>query len=424
MIHFLMAPILVSVAASFLPGQDTPHENSPALATNTTKSHNTLRTKASELIGCNITNTKNESLGEIQDIVLDGKSEHIAYAVIAFGGFLGMGEKYFAMPWHYFDIEQRSADDKPRATLGLDPLTLKAAPGFDKSQWPDMASHAWAKQVDDYYRMRNEKAKAAGAPEPKGSAADGTSGVNRPPTSDMFAHRRLSHLIGMSVVDASYKPLADVEDLVVDAKAATVDGMLLSFGGLLGIGESIALLPAEQLTIDPIKQVFVFPCTTAGLKKMALKNGVWPTLSDDQWLTQGLALCATHCDPIGSGDVLLVEAAAGKSVPFADSYDIDKVETIKGTITTIGSVRIGDHKEQRVRLRVFVNKDREVIIYAAPANFETQRMLGMRKGTAVLIDGSPAQYGSQIVLVAGSITVDGNTADLRDKNGEPTWNKK
>ena len=108
-------------------------------------------------------------------------------------------------------------------------------------------------------------------------------------------------------------------------------------------------------------------------------------------------------------------------MPFADSYDVDDVETIEGTITTIGSVRVGDRDEQRVRLRVLIEDGREVIVHAAPATFEDQQMLGLHAGTAVEITGSPARYGSQTVLVAGSIKVDGKTARLRDDKGAVTW---
>ena len=45
-------------------------------------------------------NAKNEDLGKIEDVVVDAGSGRIAYAVLSFGGFLGMGDKYFAIPWN------------------------------------------------------------------------------------------------------------------------------------------------------------------------------------------------------------------------------------------------------------------------------------------------------------------------------------
>jgi sporulation protein YlmC with PRC-barrel domain len=422
--HRLATPILIGFAVSLVTAQDAPRAPHAEEAT-VASMRSAPRFKASQLIGCAITNTKNESLGEIQDIVLDHGNQRIAYAVVSFGGFLGMGEKYFAMPWRLIAIDQRSSGDTPRVTLGLDPKTLEATSGFDKHKWPDMGNAAWVKQVDDYFAAHKEVAREGGATDPKGSAADGTSGVDRPPTSNQFVHRRLGRLIGMSVVDAKQSHLAEVEDLVVDPRTAAIDGMLLSFGGTLGFGEKIVLVPADALTLDREKDVFVFPCSKADMEAMVLVGNKWPALSDSQWLTNGRELCAKAktAHMTMNGDTIPVDASGKGSVPFADIYDATKVETVKGVVSTIGSVQIGDRKEEHVRLRIRTQDDRDVIVYGAPASFEDQQMLGLRKGQKVEVTGSPAKYGTQTVLVAGKIVVDGKTATLRDEKGIPAWRK-
>ena len=382
--------------------------------------------KASSIIGTNVVNGKDESLGDIKEVVIDPNTGKVAYAVVSFGGFLGMGEKYFAMPWRLIEVRRRGAEDKPRAMLGLDKDVLKAAPGFDKANWPDMANASWAQQVDDYYRLRSETARPEGAAEPKGSAPDGTRGVDHAPGSKAFAHRRLSQLIGMDVVDQQHKKLADVEDLVVDSGRATIDGALLSFGGTLGMGESLVLVPADAMTLDHAKGVFVFPCTRADLDGMALQGGKLPALDNDAWLTKGREQCAKVAkgQVVVNGDVVAVDASGTYAVQYADSYDVAKTETLNGTIATIGSVRVGDAKEVRARWRVRASDGREVIVYAAPTAFSEQHSLGLRVGSVVEITGSPAKYGNQTVLVAGSVKTDGKTATLRDEKGRAVWLKK
>lgn len=416
-----MSQLLVSVAASVLSAQEPPSKVGSASVANESHLRGAARCKASQLIGCDITNTKNESLGEIQDIVLDSDNQRIAYAVVAFGGFLGMGEKYFAMPWRIIEVSQRGTDDKPRASLGLDRETLKAAPGFDKNKWPDMANATWAKQVDDYYRSRNESAREDGAVEPKGSGADGKSGVDRAPATKPFVHRRLSKLIGMDVVDVQNKKMADVEDLVVDTKFATVDAALLSFGGTLGVGEHLALVPSEALALDHENNTFVLPCTRATLEQLALPGGKLPALNSEDWLSRGRELCAAARKDAAATDG---DASGVPAAPLADTYDPKKVETVKGTIVTIGSVRVGDSKEECVRLRIRADNGREVIVYAAPVTHQDQQALDLRTGKTVEVTGSPAVNGNQTVLVAGSIAADGKSAKLRDDQGRVTWTKK
>ncbi len=99
------------------------------------------------LIGCDVVNAQNEDLGTIEDVVLDAGAGRIAYAVLSFGGFLGMGEKYFAIPWNalHFNSEEN------RAVLNIDKKLLENAPGFDKDNWPNMADSTWARGIYKHY---------------------------------------------------------------------------------------------------------------------------------------------------------------------------------------------------------------------------------------------------------------------------------
>ena len=90
--------------------------------------------KASELIGMKVQGSDGKKLGKIRDLVIGPKGD-VRYAVLDFGGFLGIGDKYFAVPW---DALQRTANGK---TIALDTTKrdLKKAPGFDKKHWPDFS---------------------------------------------------------------------------------------------------------------------------------------------------------------------------------------------------------------------------------------------------------------------------------------------
>ena len=62
---------------------------------------------ASKVTGTNVYNTDGEHLGEIYDIMLDKRSGKIAYAVMSFGGFLGIGERYHTLPWSTLKYDTR-----------------------------------------------------------------------------------------------------------------------------------------------------------------------------------------------------------------------------------------------------------------------------------------------------------------------------
>ena len=102
---------------------------------------------AGTLLGDDVYNGKDEDRGDIKEIVLDMRSGRVAYAVLSFGGFLGMGEKLFAVPWSALTLDA----DKKRFVLNIEKDRLKDAPGFDKGHWPNMADQKWAKGIHSYY---------------------------------------------------------------------------------------------------------------------------------------------------------------------------------------------------------------------------------------------------------------------------------
>lgn len=102
---------------------------------------------ASTMDGDNVQNAAGEDLGKVDDIMIDIRSGKVAYAVLSFGGFLGMGNKLFAVPWNALTVDE----DEKCFILDVDKQTLESAPGFDKDNWPDMADATWATGVFEHY---------------------------------------------------------------------------------------------------------------------------------------------------------------------------------------------------------------------------------------------------------------------------------
>lgn len=102
---------------------------------------------AGTLTGDDVYNPQGEDLGEIKEIMLDMRSGRVAYAVLSFGGFLGMGEKLFAVPWGALKLDAANK----RFVLNVEKERLETAPGFDKDHWPDMADQTWGRDIHTYY---------------------------------------------------------------------------------------------------------------------------------------------------------------------------------------------------------------------------------------------------------------------------------
>ena len=102
---------------------------------------------ASSLSGDSVVDRNGNSLGEIKEIMVDVPTGRVAYAVLSFGGFLGMGDKYFAIPWNAFHFNL----SEKHAVLNVDKKLLENAPGFDKDHWPNMADSTWGTSIYKHY---------------------------------------------------------------------------------------------------------------------------------------------------------------------------------------------------------------------------------------------------------------------------------
>jgi sporulation protein YlmC with PRC-barrel domain len=104
---------------------------------------------ASAIIGNKVFNSEGEPLGSIKDLVIDLDDAQIAYAVLSFGGFMGLGDKLFAIPLEALTFDTR----ENHVVLDVDKDVLTTVPGFDKDRWPDNAQYeaGWLLDIYEYY---------------------------------------------------------------------------------------------------------------------------------------------------------------------------------------------------------------------------------------------------------------------------------
>lgn len=103
---------------------------------------------ADTLTGNKVVNQQNETLGTVQDIMLDVPRGRIAYLVMSSGGFLGLGDRLFAIPWSVLALDT----DRKCFVLDARKSTFENAPGFDKNHWPSLAEEDdWHQRVHGHF---------------------------------------------------------------------------------------------------------------------------------------------------------------------------------------------------------------------------------------------------------------------------------
>lgn len=102
---------------------------------------------ATKVNGTSVRNSAGESLGSIYDVMIDKQSGKVEYAIMSFGGFLGMGEHYHPLPWSLLKYDPRN--DAYIVNLTKD--RLQGAPAYTSTETPDWSNGTYGHQVRDYY---------------------------------------------------------------------------------------------------------------------------------------------------------------------------------------------------------------------------------------------------------------------------------
>lgn len=231
--------------------------------------------RSTKMIGMVVKNAKGEKIGEVDDLVIDKGEGCVAYGILSFGGFLGIGEKLFAIP--YGNLARSGGD---AVVVDLTKEQLENAPSFPKDAWPKF-DRTYGERVHSHYKStpywQSDKT-------PAETKALGRDALDAEHLRD-HGMVRASQAVGMDVDDTSGKNLGDVDDLVIDETSGRIVYAVLSFGGFLGVGDKLFAIPwhalkpsardVDKLILDVPKEKLK---EAPGFDK---KN--WPDLADRRW---------------------------------------------------------------------------------------------------------------------------------------------
>jgi len=195
--------------------------------------------RASQLQGMTIQNEAGKNLGNVRDIVIDTDRGQVKFMAVAYGGFLGLGSKLFAVPFEAFEFRPATKDQDAVLLLNLNEEMLRKAPGFDADNWPNMASPQFTQAIDKHYADREGGVNVKVGPIDVDVNLDRNNrrDVQRP--ANPMAVHRAEELIGMAVVNDANEKLGSINDLMVDMSNGDVRYAALSVGGLAGIGDNL-----------------------------------------------------------------------------------------------------------------------------------------------------------------------------------------
>lgn len=114
--------------------------------------------RVSKIQGIEVKNEENQKIGKVEDLVMNANNGSVRYVALSFGGFLGIGDKLFAVPWDAVRLEYDAKDKKDCLIFDVTKESLSNAPGFDKDHWPNFADPKWSAEVEKHYQPNIDKA--------------------------------------------------------------------------------------------------------------------------------------------------------------------------------------------------------------------------------------------------------------------------
>lgn len=227
-----------------------------------------------------VVNSEGEDLGKIEELMIDLQSGRIGYAVLSFGGFLGLSDKLFAIPWQALTLRLH----EHAFLLEIPKETLEKAEGFEKDKWP--LTREELSRTYTYYGYQPYWQAAvvgqAGMPEEVESERTARTGTLAGRDNPDFVSA--STIKGDKVVNRAGEHLGKIEDLMIDLHDGSVAYAALSFGGFLGLGGKLFAIPWEALQLKLHDHAILLDVPKDVLEKAeGFDKDHWP-VTNREWL--------------------------------------------------------------------------------------------------------------------------------------------
>jgi sporulation protein YlmC with PRC-barrel domain len=254
--------------------------------------------RASELIGMEVKNAQGEDLGKIHDLVVGMRSGRVRYAALSFGGFAGLGEKLFAIPFQGLQLAT-GEDDEKHFVLNIPMEQFENAQGFEENNWPDLANPQWVAQIEGRYQIQARTPRRDGQQrQTDEETADQADPARQPDQAAQGQRRgrqgrdvgiRVSKVRGMNVRNTSNQEVGEVEDIVIDGQRGRVRYAALAFGQTLGLGGKLFAIPWNRFQLGQQDEEYhlVLNVSQQELESaQGFDKDAWPNTADPQWQQQ------------------------------------------------------------------------------------------------------------------------------------------
>lgn len=387
--------------------QDTPR--SPQDASDTQVGTNLHR--ASRIRGSALRNTRGQRLGSVYDLVLTPDLDGISYAVVSTGGFFGIGRQLHAIPW---SAVETGIDGNIVVPISAEELAQDR--GF--TDWPMEGNPRWLSRPGE----RTEQV---------------TFGITSAADRQDVQNRRFSRIRGMTVRGPQDRSVGTIQDLIVATDTNRITYGIVSFGGLLGLGQQYAAVPITAMDLQPEQRIARVDVDRQALQAYAFSPNAFPNLSDPLYAQQlnqsyGLSGYDTVLGYVAPEQPARQPAtqrtpATGPGVRGAITidpgtpYNADAATSIDGVVTSVEKTARAGTGPESLLLHVRSDAGAFYFVHAGPLDYVSKQDFIVVNGDRVSINGAPARAEDRSIILAAEVSKDGQILRLRDHEGKPLW---
>ncbi len=399
--------------------------------------------RATRLLGAPLKNTQGVTLGTIRDLVLTPELDQVSYAVVSRGGFLGIGRRLYAIPWSAMQAGVGDAIVAP-----IDHREFDQDRGFRAALWPSEGNPRWLSRAGE----RTEQV---------------TFDVQPPAEQKEIRRRRVSHVLGMAARGPDNSRVGTVKDIVVAMDTGDIPYTVVSYGGLLGLGNKYTAVPASDIDLRPADYVAHVGVEEQVLHANAFNPGSFPDLSDPVY-AQRLYATYNAARP-GAGSTVLgyvpaeqpaqaqpqatlpvqpqvtlpaqptpqpqqPQAQPGLQVPqtpapgpvqneYLSIFTPDNLRTIEGVVTGVSTFQLVGTNAEWVQVQVRADDGSLATVHLGPRDYVSRQDFYVAANDRIIVMGAQATAWRQPIILPITASVSGRTIKLRDPTGQPLWNQ-
>jgi sporulation protein YlmC with PRC-barrel domain len=380
--------------------------------------------RASRVMDTKIKSPQGETLGHVADIVLTPDLDSVSYVAMSRGGVFGMGNLMYAIPWSALS---RGVNDT--FVVPITRQQLEQSRGFNQNNWPTRPSAAW--MVQDHQYLYGEEAGKSGGVFP----------------------RRFTRLRGTNAKGSEGKNVGDIRDLAIAMDTGRIAYTIVSYGGILGLGQKYAAIPQNAIRLEPAPNPAQVNASKAVVRANSFSPGQWPGLASPSYSQQiaaayGVAPAGTALAYVPPEEGTTAVAPAPRTPPtpparsttppvseampaamaeptsaeLTGTFDASTITTIEGTVMAIGKFQPTSGSEM-LWLRVRPETGQPVLVNLGPRRYISTQDFYIVPGDRIHLTGSrvSATASGKQVFLATEITYNSHTLRLRNSTGTPLW---